>query len=443
VFAFTFAVSISAGIIFGLAPAWRLWARSVTEPLSEGSRGGTETTRSNRVRSALVVTQVALALVLLTGGSLLVESLKRIGEVNPGFRADHLLTLEAYRSIPKDVKHLDFSVWSAFYQEVFRRIQALPGVESVGATSALPVEGSAWVSNFSVPGQTYSNNSERPYADYRVVSNNYFQMMDIPLLKGRYFTESDTKASRPVAIINETLARRYYPGQDPVGKQIMIDAFSRGLPSGRVIVGVVRDVKQSDLSVPSNAEMYEPLLQKPFPLMTLAVRTKGKPTDVAVEIRKAIHSVDPNQPVAHVISMDQIVDRSEGQPRFRAVVLSLFAVLALIMAAVGIYGVIAYSVTRRTHEIGVRMALGAQKSDVLKLVVWQGMVLAVVGVGIGIIAALGLTRLISSLLYDVKPTDAATFIFVSLVLTGMALLACCIPARRAARVDPMVALRYE
>ena len=438
VLAFTFLVSIFAGLIFGLAPAWELSGSDVNIQLKEG---GQHTVQRSRLSKLIVVSEVALSLVLLAAAGLLAKSLFLLERIDPGFRTDHLLTVEVYRSISRDATPDElWRNWTGFYQQLLTRIEELPGVESAGATLALPIQGRSWEVTFSIDGRASSNSSNQPEADVRIVSNNYLSVMKIPLKSGRFFSERDTRQSPHVAVINEALARRHWPGEDPNGRFIEFPAFGAGRCQ---IVGVVADIRQADLSQEPPPGIYLPYTQEIMPWQTLVIRTKTDPISMVSTIRQEVFKLDPQQPVARVASLDQLIAVSTAQPRFRTALLGGFAIVALLLTAIGIYGVMAYATSQRTHEIGLRIALGAYPSQVLFLVLRQGLILVSAGLVAGTFGALALTRLLASLLFNTTASDPLTFTAVVLLLTLVATAACYIPARRAASTDPIVALHYE
>ncbi len=441
VLGFTFGVSLLTGLIFGLAPALQASKQDLHEALKEGGRGGTTGPRRARVRSALIVSEVALALVLLVGAGLLVRSFFKLRNVSPGFDPENVLTLNV--PLP-GTRYKEGARTSAFYQRLIERVKALPGVESVGAVSHLPLTGAEELDGFNIEGRPSPDSGENVQtADFRVVSTDYFRAMKIPLLSGRYFTEQDTADAPGVIVIDETLARRFFPNEDPLGKRI----DESGSPNGRgflTIVGVVAGIKHSSLDAEPKPAMYVSYLQSPWLDMTLAVRTGGAGAEnLAGAVRQEVWALDKDQPVARVVTLESLFAKAVAPQRFQMMLVGLFAAVALLLSVVGIYGVMAYSVTQRTHEIGIRMALGAQRGDVFKLLMSQGMTQALVGIVIGLAGAFALTRLMSSLLFGVSATDPLTFGGVALLLAAVALLACYVPARRAMKVDPMVALRYE
>jgi putative ABC transport system permease protein len=437
VLGFTGFISLLAGIVFGLAPAWQMAHGNLNESLQQAGRSSQ--TRKP-VAQAMVIAEFALSLILLTAAGLLGKSLLLLSQVDPGFRTDHLLTVEVYRSMSDESRDANWKNWTGFYERLLARIQTLPGVEAAGATLALPMQGRSWNVGFKIDGQTYGSLMDQPQAEARIVSNNYFDVMKIQLRSGRYFSESDTKDSPHVAVINESVARQYWPNQDPVGRYIEMPAFSAGRCQ---IVGIVADIRQANLGVDPAPAIYLPYTQEIMPWQTLVVRTKNDPLSVASLIHREVAALDPQQPLARVATMDELLTNSTAQPRFRAFLLGSFAGIALLLSAIGIYGVMAYTVSRRTREIGVRMALGARPWDILQSVLRQSMTLASLGISLGLVGAYAITRVLKSLLFGVTSTDPLTFLCVTLLLCFLALLATYLPARRASRVDPMIALRHE
>jgi putative ABC transport system permease protein len=434
VLAFAFAASLLAGVASGLTPALQISKSDFNESLKQDSRGATGGARQQRLRSLLAIFEIALALVLLAGGGLLFKSFLRLRQVDPGFKPEHVLTLEL--SLPK-AKYSGKQAVINFFDRTFQRIGALPGVGSVGAISDIPFGGSHTNSSFTIDGQPPVPSGQEPEANMNVVGSSYFKTMSIPLRQGREFTGDDALNAPGVAVVNEALAQRYLPGESPLGKRIILGQ------GNYEIVGVVGDVKQERLSRPSSPEIYLHYLQFPTRGMNLVVRTGDDPQALIGSIRGALREIDPNQPIYSVRTMEERLSRSVTSQRFSALLLGVFAGAALLLAGVGIYGVVAYSVTERTHELGIRIALGAQPRDIFRLVVGQGLILILIGVGIGLAAAFALTRLMSGLLYGISPTDPTTFITISLLLAAVALLASYIPARRATKVDPMLSLRYK
>jgi putative ABC transport system permease protein len=357
-------------------------------------------------------------------------------EVNPGFNPENVLTVNI--SLPQK-KYSEGEQQNAFLKQLVENVAALPGAQSVGATDVLPIVND-FVLGFVIEGRAGMQNADLPTTNYYGVTPDYFKAMGIPLLRGRVFTEHDTKNSTRVAIINETMAQRYFPDEDPIGKRIHV---TMGPETWREIVGIVGDVKQHGLDQATPPQSYEPFAQEPSSFITLVVRSDSDPTKLSAAIRSQVLALDKEQPVYGITRLEQTLANSVAQQRFSMLLLGIFATVALVLAAVGLYGVMAYSVTQRTHELGIRMALGASSRDVLGLVVGHALALTLIGVGIGLIAAFFLTRLMESLLFGVSATDPVTFAAIAAMLTGVSLLASYIPARRAMKVDPMIALRYE
>ena len=437
VLAFAGLTALLSGLFFGLAPAWQSSFRNPDMSMRQ-------TGRSLEVRKpltqALVVGEFALSLILLAAAGLLGKSLFLLDQVDPGFRADHLLTVEIYRSMSDENRDANWKNWTGFYQQLLARIQALPGVDSAGATLALPIQGRVWNISFKMDGRLFGRPSEQPQADSRIVSNNYFDVMKIPLRRGRYFSEYDGKDTPHVAVINETLARLYWPKENPVGRFIEMGAFGAGRCE---IVGVVGDIRQTNLSDEPAPGIYVPFTQEIMPWQTLVIRTKNDPMALAAQIRHEVSELDPEQPVARVATMDELRESSTAQPRFRAFLFGAFASIGLLLSAIGIYGAMAYTVSRRTSEIGIRMAMGAQPSNILRLIVGESMMLTLLGASLGLAGAYAVTRVMKSLLFGVTSTDPSTFAVVVFLLCFVALLATYTPARRAAHVDPLVAIKYE
>src|SRR5258707_4554018 len=382
---FTGLVSVLAGILFGLAPAWQVSQGDLNASLKQNGRS-LEARRP--LTQIMVVAEFAMSLVLLTAAGLLGKSLLLLDQVDPGFRTDHLLTVEVYRSVADESEDANWRNWTGFYQQLLARIEALPGVESAGATLALPIEGRVWNTSFKIDGRAFGRLSEQPQADARIVSNNYFDVMKIPLRSGRYFSEYDTKDSPHVAVINEALAHLYWPKEDALGRFIEMAAFGAGHCH---IVGTDADMRQTNMLDEPVHGIYIPYHQDPIPWQTLVVRTKNDPMALAGLIRHEVVALDPEQPVARVATLDELMEASTAQPRFRTFLLGSFAGVALLLSTIGIYGVMAYTVSRRTREVGVRMALGARPVDILKLIFGESMTLTLLGAGFGLIRAYSVT----------------------------------------------------
>jgi predicted permease len=435
VLAFTAGLSLLTGIFFGLAPALQTLKLDLQDSLKEGGKTSSGSTR-NSLRKLLVVSEVALALVLLVGAGLFLKSTLRLLQVDPGFNPNNLLTLQI--SLPA-TKYTEEAQLVAFHDQLLSKIGALPGVKGVAGTTKLPLIGGT-SSKFIVEGRPAPAPGEEIEANTRDVTPEYFSVMGAPLLKGRYFTEKDNKTAPNYLIINKTLSDRLFPDEDPIGKRLLFSPTQK-----YEIVGVVGDMKEGSLDTLPTPTVYGAYLQDPGSTMTLVVRTGSDPNSFTGTVRKEVEEMDRDIPIFNVQSMDQLIANSPStfSRKYPSFLIGAFALVALILSGIGIYGVISYSVTQRSHELGIRMALGASRLDILKLVLGQGMILILSGIGIGLVAALLLTRSMSSLLFNVSRTDPTTFLLVSILLTIVALIACFIPAQRATRVDPMVALRYE
>lgn len=439
---FTIGTALLTGIVFGLAPAFQAAKTNLNDVLKEAGRSGTDTSKRLRLRNLLVVSEFALSLVLLIGAGLMVKSLLRLQEVKPGFDSTNLLTMRI--ALPS-TKYENFDKSRAFFEQLFDRLEARPEVKSVGAISSLPFGGGGADRTFSIEDQPVPAGQPRPDEQIRFVSAGYFSTMGIPLLTGRDFTRRDLPDTPPVAIVNNAFARKFWPNGSAIGKRI---SFSTNNPKWYEIVGVVGNVKHRGLELQDHPELYIPAFQPLFadgnvPALYLTVRTVNDPSQTAAVMRGEVAAIDRDQPVYSLMTMDQRISDSIAPRRFNMFLLGLFAALAVVLAAIGIYGIMAFSVAQRTHEIGVRMALGANATDVVKLILSNGFRLALIGILVGLLIAFAVTRLISSLLYEVSATDPAIFLIDALLLGGAALLACYIPARRATKVDPIVALRYE
>jgi putative ABC transport system permease protein len=445
VFMFTLAVSVLTGVICGLAPALQTSKPDLNESLKEGGRTGTAGAARHRIRNVLVVAEVALSLILLIGSGLLVKSFLRLRETETGFQPENLLTMQLSYAAGKG----EGRKVANFFDQVEQRIKALPGVESVALSSGVPMLGSSETS-FAVEGRPPAEEGKRPMTVLFITSPDYLRAMGIRLVRGRFFTAQDTQSSPLVAVIDEDFARQQFPNEDPVGK--FLEGHREENIPHMEIVGVVSHVKNYGLDTPGpvQAELYYAWNQVPDKFLpdvadsaSLLIRTSSEPSAMTAAVRREVQAIDPNQPVFNVNTMEQVLADSLASQRLSMLLLSVFAGVALILAAVGIYGVLSYTVVQRTHEIGIRMALGARVMDVFKLVVGQAMIMVLIGIVIGLIGAFAITRVMASLLYGVSATDPLTFGLVSLLLATIALIACLIPARRATKVDPMVALRYE
>lgn len=435
---FTLGLSVLTGLLFGLAPVLQNRRADFNESLKDGERGSTAGITRQRLRRVLVVSEMALAVMLLIGGGLLVRSFLQLRAVDPGFNPHNLLTM----TIPlSGSQHATGPKRAAFFDQLIPRINSLPGVESVSAINHLPIVGDLWTLGFSIEGQPPSLPGQGPRAVYRIIRPDYFRTMGVPLLRGRDFNARDNDTVPGVVIVNEAMAQRYWPNQDPIGQRISVS--DDGL-NPREVVGIVKGSKQDDWTIASRPEMYLPHLQATTPRsLTLVVRTKSDPLSMVTAIKNEVGAIDKSVPVAEIRSMDDVVTVALSPQRFNTLLLGIFGCVALALATVGIYGVISSAVTSRTHEIGVRMALGARASDVIRMVVGQGMTLTAIGIAIGLSGAFFVTRLMSGLLYGVGTNDVVTFISTPLLLSAVALGACYLPARRATKVDPLVALKYE
>jgi putative ABC transport system permease protein len=434
VLAFTFAISILTGVLFGLAPALRTLKLNLSESLKEGGRSSGEGAPRNRTRSVLVVIESAVAVVLLIGAGLLIRSFIQLQKTNPGFDSHGVLTMRV--DLPRE-KYPNQEKTGNFFAQLENRVSGLPGVETVGLITELPLTGQPNDMPFLIEGRPPASPEQRLGADFRRVNQQYFKSLRIPLLRGRNFTEQEAHQSARVVVISDLLATAVFPNEDPLGKWLVM-AFD---DTPFEIIGIVGDIRHRAMESDPLPAMYLPTIQTPW--MNLVIRTQGDPASLSAAVRREVQAIDPDHPVAAVRTMDEWVDMSVAASRYRTALLGLLALVALVLASTGIYGVMSYSVTQRTHEIGVRMALGARRFDVLKLVVRQGMTLVVIGVALGLGGAFALTRVMASLLFGVTAKDPITFTVVGLLLATVAFVACYIPARRATKVDPLVALRYE
>ena len=435
VLAFTFLISVLTGLLFGLVPALRTVRVNLIDSLKDGMRGSSESALRNRTRSLLVVFESAIAVMLLIGAGLLVRSLVALQNVDPGFDPNNVLTMRI--SLPRQ-KYDTPEKAANFFGQLETRVAGLPGVESAALISELPLSNQPNDMPFTVEGRPpVASISEGFGADFRMVTQNYFNALRIPLLRGRNFTEQEVRQSDKVLLVSEQLVAQIFPNEEPLGKRLVM-AMS-GEPYE--IIGIVGDIRHQSLGAPGLPTMYMPSHMRGS--TNVVVRTKVDPLSIVAGVRKEVQALDPDQPIAAIKTMNEWVTTSVAAPRYRTTLLALFAALAMILAATGIYGVMSYSVAQRTHEIGVRMAMGARQFDVLKLVVRQGMILTLIGVALGLGGAFALTRVMSTLLFGVTAKDPITFAAVAALLMAVAFIACFVPARRATKVDPLVALRYE
>ena len=437
-FAFTAALALLTGAVVGLLPALRVSSLNLSESLKEHGRTSAAGAGGSRLQRMLVVSEVALALALLVGAGLMIQSFQHLETTPTGFNPDHLLTVR----VPLMSYKYSQPQSADFYREVLHRIRAIPGVKSVGMANNLPFTGFHLSLDFPAPPNSPGGAGPVLVAG-RSVTPGYFRAMQIPLISGRDFTEAENQKDAPCArIVNHAMARLYWPGENPIGKQLH-GACPNDAPA--TVVGVVADSKQDSVDSEPHPELYEPYAQHPFAsfLVTFVIRTASNPTDAAAAVRQAVRQVDSDQPVIQMRTMQDVVSESIWRQHVSASMLGLFAAIALVLSTVGIYGVLSYSVSRRTHEIGIRSALGAARRDILRMVLGEGLLLTLMGVAVGLAVALALTRLLIGLLYGVRPTDPLTFVSLALLVIVVALLAVYIPARQAAKVDPMVALRHE
>ena len=438
VLGFVSALSILTGILFGLLPALLATGADLGDSLKEGERNVGTTIRGTRLRSLFVIGEIGLALVLLTGSGLLLQSFVRLLAVSPGFDPHNLLTVKI--DLPSHPYAKDEQA-TAFFAELLERVRVLSGVESASANSSLPFTGIGSGTGFTVEGRPVAPAGEKLTTEVRVIEPDYFRTMRIPLQRGRLFTAREDAQASHVVIVSEALVRKYFPNENPLGKRITIDMKDENVPCE--IVGVVGDIKHYGLDTASRAMVYWPHPELAYNSMTLVIRSKADPGQLTGSIRAIVKSIDPDLPISEVRTMKQWMAESVAQARFNTLLLGIFSAVALLLAVIGIYGVMSATITERTHEIGIRLALGALPRDIWRQILRTGAIITVMGLGAGLLASLGLMRLLGSLLFHVKPSDPTTFAIGTVVLAGIALLACYVPARRAMRVDPMVALRYE
>ena len=435
VLVFTMALSMLTGIVFGLAPSLQFSRPDMQDMLKEGGRGGTEGAHRHLLRKLLVVSQVGFAIVLLVGAGLLLRSFSKLRDVNPGFDPKNVLAMNISLNrtrYPKGPQQ------AAFFEKLVQGVSTVPGVQTAGVVMPLPF-GAEMNYGFQFSGQPPADPNQLPQANYYLVSPDYFRLMNIPVLKGRAFTNNDRENTPRVAIINNTVARKYFPNEDPIGKQINL---TNGSDVWREVVGVVGDVKR-ELDVDVKPQIYEPYLQEAFFMMTILARTNGNPADMAESVQRQVYALDKDQPVTKITSLETVVADTLAKRRFSMTLLTVFAVVGLVLVAIGIYGLMAYTVSQRTHEMGIRMALGARAPDIVKLVVGQAVILVTIGIVVGLFASFALTRTMTSLLFGVTNTDWRTFAAVSGLLIVITLLASYLPAYRAIKVNPVEALREE
>jgi putative ABC transport system permease protein len=433
-FLFTLLVSVGTGVLFGLGPAWHARNLSLNESLREGGRGIAGLARVKRLRGALVMSEIALAVVLLIGAGLMLKSFQRLTDVSPGFNPDNLLTMSLGLQF---VRYQDPARQVAFFDQALQRVRSLPGVVVAGACTSLPPSYIQQSTGFAIEGRPAETESQLPTAIYMPATPGYLEALGVPLVRGRTIAEADNAQAPGVVVINQTLANRYFSNEEAVGHRMTISGVLR------TIVGVVGDAKYQGLGAEAGPQAYVPYAQSPYPGMRIVVRTTVDPASLISAVRAQIQSVDPEEGPTRFAPMTELLSQSVAQPRFNTFLIGLFAALAFILSAIGIYGVINYDVTQRTGEIGVRMALGAQTQDVLRLILKQGLLLTLGGLVAGLAGAILLTRFLTGLLFEVKPSDPLTYALVAGLLALVAIAACLIPARRATKVDPLVALRYE
>jgi putative ABC transport system permease protein len=440
---FAAALAVLSGVLFGLAPAFQTASIDLRNALNEATRGATGSRAQRHVRSALIVAEVGLALFLLVGAGLLLRSFERLASQLPGFRPENLLVADiplSQNAYPNSVERMEF------FDRLLEKLRAAPGVRTVGAATTLPVAGTGSAIHFNIEGRAPKSPHDYVIIGYRPVTAGYLETLGVPLLRGRFVTQSDTEKAPYVAVINQAAVRQYFPDVDPIGRRIQLGAIPDASVPWMEIVGIVGDLKQ-DLAGDPKAEMYVPVRQGdsllPVFAVSVVMRTERDPLGEASALRSVVRDINPNQPVVRVRTMEENISGSVSMPRFRATLLAIFAGAALVLAVVGLYGLMVYTVNQRVHEIGIRVALGADRGDVLRMVIAQGLKLAIAGVLVGVLSSLALGRILSGFLYGVSPTDPMTILGVAALLIFVALLASYLPAKRATRVDPMVALRYE
>jgi putative ABC transport system permease protein len=443
VLAFAAALAVLSGVLFGLAPAFATARVGLRDVLNEATRGSTVGRGQRYVRSALIVAEVGLALFLLVGAGLLLRSFDRLANQAPGFRPENLLVADIPLSVngyPNSVQRMEF------FDRLLEKLRGAPGVHSAGAAMVLPVTGVGSAIHFNIEGRAPKSPHDYVIIGYRPVTAGYLETLGVPLMRGRFIAASDTEQSPYVVVINQAAVKQYFPDVDPMGRRMQLGAEPDASVPWMEVVGIVGDLKQ-DLAGEPKAEMYVPVRQGdailPVFALSVVMRTEREPKSEAAAVLSAVHDINPDQPVVKIRTMEENISGSVSEPRFRATLLAIFAGAALLLAIVGLYGLMAYSVNQRVHEIGIRMTLGADGGDVMRMVMVQGLKLAISGVGIGVAASLALGRILSRFLYEVSATDPATIVGVAALLLGVAMLASYVPARRAVRVDPMVALRYE
>jgi putative ABC transport system permease protein len=435
----TLGVSVITGILFGLVPALASGKPELTEALKEGGRGSTSGLRRNRIRNLLVIAEVALALVLLVSAGLLIKSFVRLQNVNPGFNPGGIVTMEL--SLPV-AKYPRGKPVSDFYAEVERRVKAIPGVQHVAFTSILPLSGTNSDSSFHIEGRDEKQTGVHPDEEIRSVTSDYFRVLETPLIKGRFFTEADTADAPGVLLINQAMAKKYWPGEEALGKRVNFDNSDPAKVKWLTVAGIVGDIRHRGLDADAKPEYYLPHPQLAYRGMILTVRSSLDPSGLVRSIRNEVRALDPEQPLANVRTLEEVTSDSIAPRRLSVLLIGVFAAVALVLAAVGIYGVMSFLVVQRTHEIGVRMALGAQRADVLRLVLGRAAKLVLVGTSVGLLLGVFSSRALRALLYNVGAFDLMTFISVTIALAVVSLLASYIPARRATQADPMIALGH-